>query len=38
MEIVIMLAAAAAVYFGLSGIYTRIWTKNLEADIRFSTD
>lgn len=33
-----MLAAAAAVYFGLSGIYTRIWTKNLEADIRFSTD
>lgn len=33
-----MLAAAAAVYLGLSGIYTHIWTKNLEADVRFSTD
>ncbi len=33
-----MLAAAAAVYLGLSEIYTHIWTKNLEADVRFSTD
>lgn len=33
-----MLAAAAAVYLGLSAIYTRIWTKKLDADVSFSTD
>lgn len=38
MEILLMLAGAFTAGFILTKLYDRLWTKNLEADIRFSTE
>lgn len=36
MEIVLMLAGAAIVYYAFTKLYGRLWTRKLEADIHFS--
>lgn len=38
MEILLMLVGAFAVYFILTKLYGSMWTRNLDADIRFSTE
>ncbi len=36
-ELILMLAGAGVVYFGIEYLYKRKWDKKLDADIRFST-